>query len=117
MHKESDGNYWEMAHMGVAVMSNAEHGNTSFQVEGGVTVTAIASGVGHLLHAGDTALWVDELNLPPFFTKLGHYTSINVAGGYRPVHDGSVNGNWTYGVLLGVNVPIQTTFSWLAKGL
>lgn len=103
------------AHLGVAVLSNAEHGNTSFQLTAGITTATVADRVQQAV--GLLAPRLADLDLPPWVGKLGHLLTLNVAGGYRPIHDASVNGNFTYGIAANINIPVDKVFDFLKGGL
>lgn len=115
LHQDSSGNYQKSFHLGGAYMSNAQHGNQSFQLKAGIDMAALGT-------LGATAISLiapktSSLTLPPWVGKVGNMITLDFAGGYRPIHDSSVNGNWTYGIAASVNVPITTTFQWLIAGL
>lgn len=101
-------------HLGGAAMSNAEHGNTAFQLRAGFNVGPVARFVASKLPVIDQVL---EWNPPPFLSKIADATTIDAMGGPRPVHDASVNGDWTYGVGAKVDVPLDVVYNWLKSGL
>lgn len=101
-------------HIGAAAMSNAEHGNTAFQMRAGFNVGPVAKFVAGKLPLIDQLL---EWNPPPFLGKLADATTIDAMGGPRPVHDASVNGPWTYGFGVKVDVPLDVVYGWLKAGL
>lgn len=115
LRKKSDGNYAKALQIGGAVMSNAEHGNTSYQIKGGLYLGTLGATIqnGVSLAASNLA----DYTPPPWISKIGNAVSFDFFGGPRPKHDGSVKGNWTYGIGASVNVPIQDTFQWLISGL
>lgn len=105
-------------HLGGAAMSNAEHGNTAFQLRAGLnlgplTEALLRKAADRIPGLGDLAGW----KAPPWLAKLADATTLDVMGGPRPVHDASVNGMWTYGFGAKVDVPLDTVFEWLHIGL
>lgn len=105
-------------HLGAAVMSNAEHGNTSFQARAGFNVGPVTQAA--LDKLADRVPQLDRLtgwNLPPWLRRVGDATTLDFMGGYRPNHDSSVNGNWTYGVGVKLDIPLDAAFGWLKSGL
>lgn len=105
-------------HIGAGIMSNTQHGNTSFQGRFGFNIGPAARA--SLLSAADKIPVLENvasIQLPPWASKIGDAMTVDFAGGYRPTHDSSVNGNWTYGVAVKVDLPLDTAFGWLAKGL
>lgn len=101
-------------HVGGALMSNAERGNTAIQLRAGFNLGPLAKFAASKLPLVDQLL---EWNPPPFMSHLADATTIDFMGGPRPVHDASVNGNWTYGVGAKVDVPVDVVFGWLKGGL
>lgn len=109
-------NVWTKAfHLGGAYMANAQHGNQSYQLKAGFNLGALGALGASALSLAAPA--VSDIKLPPWTQYIGNAITLDFAGGYRPIHDSSVNGNWTYGIMASVNVPIQTTFEWLISGL
>lgn len=105
-------------HLGVAAMSNAEHGNTAFQLRAGFNLgpaarAGVATAVDHLPVLEHALDW----SAPPFLAKLADATTVDFMGGPRPVHDSSVRGAWTYGVGAKVDIPLDTLVNWLKGGL
>ena len=101
-------------HLGAAAMSNAEHGNTAFQLRFGFNTGPVAK------FAASKIPLIDQLanwTPPPFLSHLADATTIDFMGGPRPVHDSSVNGVWTYGVGVKVDVPLDVVYSWLKGGM
>lgn len=105
-------------HFGLGAASNAEHGNTAFQLRLGFNVGPIAKGA--LAKAADSVPILEkfeEWNAPGWLSKIGDMTTLDFAGGPRPIHDASVNGEWTYGIGAKVDVPLDVIFGWLKSGL
>lgn len=101
-------------HLGGAVMSNAEHFNTTFQLRMGLNLGPVVKAGLDRIPALDS---LANLNPPPWVSKLGNATTLDFAGGYRPHHTADVYGNWTYGVAVKVDVPLDAAFGWLKTGL
>lgn len=105
-------------HLGAAVLYNAEHGNATYQARLGFNVGPAAQAA-----LAKTAYYIPALDsilnwkAPPWLSKIGDATTVDFAGGYRPIHDASVNGNWTYGVMVKADVPLDVVFGWLKSGL
>ena len=114
LHADAAGNLSKFAHLGGGVMSNAQHANTTYQLRAGVDATTLGSTLGGAINLAAPNL---NLNVPPFVSHLGQAITFDFTAGYRPTHDASVNGNFTYGLEAMVNVPITTTFEWLISGL
>lgn len=114
LHVDAAGNLNKFAHLGGAVMYNSGHGNASYQIRVGVN----AGSLGAVLSNG-ISIVAPNLNLtpPPFVSYMANAVTFDYSAGYRPVHDSSVNGNFTHGPQVMVNVPIATTFEWLVSGL
>lgn len=105
-------------HLGAAVLYNSEHGNATYQARLGFNVGPMVQAA--LAKAADGIPALDAIaqwNAPPWLSKIGKITTLDFAGGYRPIHDDSVNGNWTYGIMAKVNVPLDVVFGWLKSGL
>lgn len=117
LRRRGNGDTVKTAHLGLAVMKNAERGNTSLQVKGGLNLGTIGQSLQAMVNLAAPRLADIGSDLPPWTEKLGHILTLDFAAGYRPIHSEDVRGNFTYGVIVGVNVPIQDTFEWLAKGL
>lgn len=117
LRRRGNGDTVKTAHLGFAVMKNAERGNTSLQLKGGLDLGSAAQAMQAALNIAAPRLAEIGSDLPPWTGKLGNMLTLDFAIGYRPIHDASVNGELTYGVIMGVNVPIQETFEWLVKGL
>ena len=114
LHADAAGNVAKFAHLGGAVMSNAQRGNTTYQLRAGCDLNTfgLALGTGVSLVAPNLSL-----TPPPWVSRVGNAITFDGTFGYRPVHDASVNGNLTYGLMAMVNVPIGTTFEWLISGM
>lgn len=105
-------------HLGVAAMSNAERGNTAFQLRLGANLGPV--GEAALRKVADRLPFLERLadwKAPPFLGKLADATTLDFMGGPRPIHDASVNGPWTYGVGVKVDIPLDAAFGWLKGGL
>lgn len=114
LHADSAGNVNKFMHLGGAVMSNAEHGNTTYQIKAGLDLNALGTLTSNGLNLIAPNL---NINVPPWVSHVGNAITLDGTFGYRPVHDASVNGNLTYGIMAMVNVPIATTFEWLISGM
>lgn len=105
-------------HLGVAAMSNAERGNTAFQLRAGFNVGPVARSL--LAKTVDRIPVLERVtswNLPPWMNKLADMTTLDFAGGPRPFHDASVDGLWTYGVAAKIDLPVDVLVGWLKSGL
>ena len=117
LRQDLDGNWQKAGHLGAAFMSNAEHGNQSFQLKVGMDLGSMAASLANMVSVTAPSLKSNAAVLPPWVSKMAEAVTLDFAGGYRPFHDSSVNGDWTYGVMATVNVPIATTFEWLVSGM
>lgn len=114
LHADAAGNIYKAAHIGGAIMSNAQHGNMTYQIKAGVDLNTLGATIENAIILAAPNL---DITPPPWVQQLGNAITFDGALGYLPVHDASVNGNLTYGIMANVNVPISTTFEWIAQGL
>lgn len=117
LRTDARGNLVKAAHIGMAVMQNAQHGNTSIQAIVGIETGSLGQILNNVTERAAPRLNQWGKQLPPWTGKLGYLVTLDFAAGYRPYHDASVNGQFTYGILAGVSVPIEDAFGWLASGL
>ena len=106
------------AHMGGAIMWNAEHGNATYSLRLGVSVGPAARAF--LLKASEALPGLENLaawSPPRFLGYISDIATVDFAGGYRPTHDASVNGNWTYGPMVKLDIPLDDVYALIKAGL
>lgn len=97
-------------HLGAFEAWNTEHGNASTGLVGGVDIPLpLSEALGYI----SSALQLQESFKPAEY--LSSMISFDIIGGYRPLHDASVNGNWVYGA--GASLNIAFGVKELQKGL
>jgi hypothetical protein len=111
----------EVWHLGGAVMYNAEHGNAVYELKTGVVVgRALQNGLawvgGHIPLIDDAITSLSQYNPPKFLAYAANITKFDVSGGYRPSHNAQVQGNWGYGGMVTLNIPLDDVYALLKAG-
>lgn len=117
LRRRTDGNFVKAAHLGLALMANAQHGNPSLQVKGGLNLGTFGQIMAKAVSVVAPKFADVGSTLPPWTQKIGDVIEFDFAGGPRLWHDKSVNGNWAYGFMATLNVPIEICFDWISGGL
>jgi len=116
--KQADGSLQPVAHLGAAILYNADHGNASFSARAGLNVGPAAHVM--LVKVSDDIPGLEGLaniTFPKWAAYLGDATTVDFAVGYRPVHDASVNGDLTYGPMAKLSIPLDDLYSLVKIGI
>lgn len=106
------------AHLGGAIMYNAEHGNASYEIRAGIALgPATRAAVDKLAETAPGLEVLTQIKLPKWAAYLTDITTLDFAAGYRPIHTADVVGNWTYGPMAQMNFPLEDLYSLLKIGL
>jgi hypothetical protein len=115
---DASGMLHPVAHLGAAIMYNAEHGNASFAMRAGVNVGPAAHALLSKMADDIPGLeGISNITLPKWASYIGSVTTIDYAMGYRPVHDASVNGNLTHGPMAKMSIPLDDLYSLVKIGI
>lgn len=97
-----------VAHAGVAVMYNAEHGNALYELRAGVNVGPFAKYCLNLaVRKIPYAERLAEIRAPKFLVYFGNITTVDYAWGLRLKHDPSVNGRQGRGAMFKMDIPLD----------
>lgn len=115
---DASGALHPVAHLGAAIMYNAEHGNASFSMRAGVNVGPAAHALMVKLADDIPGLeGISNITFPKWASYLGSVTTVDYAVGYRPTHDASVNGNLTHGPMAKMSIPLDDLYSLVKIGI
>lgn len=106
------------AHLGAAVMYNAERGNATYSIRAGVNAGPILRAT--LVLALNRLPYLEnvaDFQAPKFLAYLGDITTVDYAVGYRPTHSKDVIGNWTHGPMVKLDLPLADVYNLLKLGL
>lgn len=106
------------AHLGAAVMYNADRGNATYSLRAGVNVgSASKAFLVELSQKAPLLESIGDLKAPKWAAYLGSITTLDYAVGYRPKHNADVKGNWTHGPMFKMDFPLEDLYALIKLGI
>lgn len=115
---QDDGSFRSIFHLGAYAMANAQRVNWSYGPRFGVNAGQVVKlGLVKIIDNVPYLEALADLHLPKFMQYADKVLTFDYGVAYRPVHDSSVNGNWTHGPMVKLDLPFSDVVGLLKTGL
>ena len=115
---KNDGEMDNMIHLGPYIMYNAERGNPSYGARLGVTAGNMArAALDELSRSIPILEFYADWKAPPFLQYTRKILTLDYGIAWRPAHTADVNGEFTHGPMVKLDIPLDDLYGLLVKGL